>query len=106
MNAEEYREKEGFTDANFWTGSEIDFDSIYEFAEDYHNAKLKLLDIPIVSKSVAKQYAEFCVRNMTTDEIVDSKVKLMTDLSGKKSKVLMLKNEIEIEAFKEQLRKL
>ena len=30
----------------------------------------------------------------------------MTDLSGKKSKVLMLKNEIEIEAFKEQLRKL
>ena len=62
MNAEEYREKEGFTDANFWTGSEIDFDSIYEFAEDYHNAKLKLLDIPIVSKSVAKQYAEFCVR--------------------------------------------
>ena len=62
MNAEEYREKEGFTDANFWTGSEIDFDPIYEFAEDYHNAKLKLLDIPIVSKSVAKQYAEFCVR--------------------------------------------
>jgi hypothetical protein len=43
---------------------------------------------------------------MKTDEIVDSKVKLMTDLSGKKSKVLMLKNEIEIEAFKEQLRKL
>ena len=43
---------------------------------------------------------------MKTDKIVDSKVKLMTDLSGKKSKVLMLKNEIEIEAFKEQLRKL
>ena len=41
---------------------------------------------------------------MNTDQIVDNKVKTMTDLSGKKSKVLLLKNETEIEAFKEQLR--
>jgi len=41
---------------------------------------------------------------MKTDKIVDSKVTTMTDLSGNKSKVLLLKNETEIEAFKEQLR--
>jgi len=40
---------------------------------------------------------------MDTKKIVDSKVITMTDLSGKKSKVLFLKNETEIEAFKEQL---
>ncbi|QFZ54629.1 hypothetical protein FEZ18_07405 [Oceanihabitans sp. IOP_32] len=42
--------------------------------------------------------------DMNTDKIVDNKVTIMTDLSGKKSKVLLLKNETEIEAFKEQLR--
>ena len=41
---------------------------------------------------------------MKTDKIVDSKVTIMTDLGGKKSKALLLKNETEIEAFKEQLR--
>lgn len=41
---------------------------------------------------------------MNTDNIVDSKVTTMTDLNGKKSKILLLKNETEIEAFKEQLR--
>jgi len=41
---------------------------------------------------------------MKTDKIVDSKVTTMTDLSSNKSKVLLLKNETEIEAFKEQLR--
>ena len=40
---------------------------------------------------------------MKIDEIVNSKVTTMTDLSGKKSKVLLLKNEAEIEAFKKQL---
>jgi len=40
---------------------------------------------------------------MDIDKIVDSKVITMTNLSGKKSKVLFLKNETEIEAFKEQL---
>ena len=40
----------------------------------------------------------------STDQIVDTKVTTMTDLSGKKSKILLLKNETEIEAFKEQLR--
>ena len=40
---------------------------------------------------------------MKTDEIVDSKVTIMTDLGGEKS-TLLLKNETEIEAFKEQLR--
>lgn len=44
MKAEEYRDKEGLTDANFWIGNEIDFNSIYEFAENYHKAKLKLLN--------------------------------------------------------------
>jgi len=38
MTAKEYRDKEAITDANFWNGNEIDFDAIYEFAEDYHNA--------------------------------------------------------------------
>jgi hypothetical protein len=41
---------------------------------------------------------------MKTDKIVDSKITTMTDLSGNKSKVLLLKNETGIEAFKEQLR--
>mgnify|MGYP005988891915 CR=1 FL=1 len=41
---------------------------------------------------------------MKTDKIVDSKVTIMTDLGGEKSKTLLLKNETEIEAFKEQLR--
>ena len=41
---------------------------------------------------------------MKTDKIVDSKVTIMTDLGGKKSKVLLLKNETEIEDFKEKLR--
>ena len=40
---------------------------------------------------------------MKQEEFIDSKVKTMTDLSGKKSKVLLLKNEAEIEAFKKQL---
>ena len=41
---------------------------------------------------------------MKIDKIVDSKITTMTDLSGNKSKVLILKNETEIEAFKKQLR--
>ena len=40
---------------------------------------------------------------MTQEEYIDSKVTTMTDLSGKKSKVLLLKNETEIESFKKQL---
>ena len=48
MTAKEYRDKEAITDANFWDGNEIDFDAIYEFAEDYHKAELKLLDITSV----------------------------------------------------------
>ena len=43
------------------------------------------------------------LKKMEIDEIVNSKVKTMTDLNGKKSKVLLLKNEAEIEAFKKQL---
>jgi hypothetical protein len=41
---------------------------------------------------------------MEIDQIIDSKIKTMTDLSGKKSKMLLLKDETEIEAFKQQLR--
>ena len=40
---------------------------------------------------------------MNIEEYIDSKVTTMTDLSGKKSKVLLLKNETEIESFKKQL---
>lgn len=42
MTAKEYREKEQITDANFWNGCEIDFNMIYEFAEEYHNEQLRL----------------------------------------------------------------
>lgn len=42
MTAKEYREKEQITDANFWNGDEIDFNMVYEFAEDYHNEQLRL----------------------------------------------------------------
>lgn len=45
MTAKEYREKEQITDANFWDGDEIDFDMVYEFAEDYHNEQLRLLNV-------------------------------------------------------------
>jgi len=48
MTAKEYRDKEAITSANFWDGDEIDFHMIYEFAEDYHQAKLDLLTIPVV----------------------------------------------------------
>ena len=41
---------------------------------------------------------------MKIEDLIESKTKTMTDLSGKKTKVLFLKNETEIEAFKEQLR--
>ena len=47
MTAKEYREKEQITDANFWDGDEIDFNMVYEFAEDYHSEQLRL---HIVSK--------------------------------------------------------
>ena len=47
MTAKEYREKEQITDANFWDGDEIDFNMVYEFAEDYHK---KQLSIHIVSQ--------------------------------------------------------
>jgi len=51
MTAKEYRDKEAITDANFWNGNEIDFDTIYEFAEDYHKAELKLLNnSPVVNQ--------------------------------------------------------
>ena len=40
---------------------------------------------------------------MTIEEIIASKTKTMTDLSGKKTKVLYLKDESEIEDFKQQL---
>lgn len=40
---------------------------------------------------------------MTIEDIIDSKTKTMTDLSGKETKVLYLKDESEIEAFKQQL---
>lgn len=40
---------------------------------------------------------------MTQEEYIDSKVKTMSDLNGKKSKVLMFKNETEINNFKKQL---
>ena len=55
MTAKEYRDKEAITDANFWNGDEIDFDAICEFAEDYHEAKLKLLNIPVVMGSVSDE---------------------------------------------------
>jgi hypothetical protein len=48
MTAKEYRDKEAITSANFWDGDEINFHMIYEFAEDYHQAKLDLLTIPVV----------------------------------------------------------
>lgn len=35
---------------------------LYDSINDWHDSELKLLGIAIVSKSVAKQYAEFCVR--------------------------------------------
>ena len=41
MTAKEYREKEQITDANFWDGDEIDFNMVYEFAEDYHSEQVK-----------------------------------------------------------------
>ena len=49
MTAKEYRDKEAITDAN-WNGDKIDFDAIYEFANDYHKSELKLLGIGDVSK--------------------------------------------------------
>ena len=42
MTAKEYREKEQITDANFWDGDEIDFNIVYEFAEEYHKEQLRL----------------------------------------------------------------
>jgi hypothetical protein len=49
MTAKEYRDKEAITDGNFWDGDEIDFNMVYEFAEDYHKSKLNLLNIDVVS---------------------------------------------------------
>ena len=40
---------------------------------------------------------------MTIEKLIESKTKTMTDLSGKKTKVLYLKDENEIEDFKQQL---
>ncbi|AGO49522.1 hypothetical protein Phi4:1_gp109 [Cellulophaga phage phi4:1] len=40
---------------------------------------------------------------MTIEELIASKTKTMTDLGGKKTKVLYLKDESEIEDFKNQL---
>jgi hypothetical protein len=50
MTAKEYRDKEAITSANFWDGDEINFHMIYEFAEDYHQAKLDLLTIQNVGQ--------------------------------------------------------
>lgn len=35
MKAKEYRDRNNITSSNFWNGDEIDFNMIYEFAEDY-----------------------------------------------------------------------
>lgn len=45
MTAKEYREKEQITDANFWDGDEIDFNMVYEFAEEYHREQLRLHNV-------------------------------------------------------------
>ena len=45
MTAEEFRDKEAITDANFWNGNEIDFDAIFEFAEAYAKQEIKELEI-------------------------------------------------------------
>jgi hypothetical protein len=42
MTAKEYREKNQITNADFWDGNEIDFNMVYEFAEDYHKEQLHL----------------------------------------------------------------
>ncbi|AGO48619.1 hypothetical protein Phi18:3_gp107 [Cellulophaga phage phi18:3] len=40
---------------------------------------------------------------MTIEKLIASKTKTMTDLGGKKTKVLYLRDESEIEDFKQQL---
>jgi len=59
MKAAEYRNKESITDANFYIGNEINFDSIYEFTEDYHKAKVEAI-------SKEEIYSKICqfVRDM------------------------------------------
>ena len=52
MKAKEHREKEGITDGNFWDGNEIDFNMIYEFAEEYHKAEVE----DKISKLTNKHY--------------------------------------------------
>jgi len=51
MTAKEYRDKKTITDADFWDGDKIDFDAICEFADDYHKAKLKSLNISDIRRS-------------------------------------------------------
>lgn len=65
MTAKEYREKEQITDANFWDGNEIDFNMVYEFAEEYHNEQLRLHSVSnrrelliAYSKKIDKNLAE------------------------------------------------
>ena len=55
MKAKEYLEKQEFSYDHFTkltsTGISDDIDNIIQFAEDYHQAKLNLLTIPVVSVS-------------------------------------------------------
>ena len=65
MTAKKYLLDIGFDDAHLPELFNNDDKSNYqisELMEAYHQSKLKLLGIGSVSKSVAKQYAEFCVR--------------------------------------------
>ena len=52
MKAKEYLEKQEFNYDHFTkltsTGISDDIDNIIQFAEDYHQAKLNLLTIPVV----------------------------------------------------------
>jgi hypothetical protein len=54
MKAKEYLEKQEFNYDHFTkltsTGISDDIDNIIQFAEDYHQAKLNLLTIPVVSQ--------------------------------------------------------
>ena len=55
--AEKFIEKYTTKDQNDWLVKKKDI--IAKFMESYHNEQLR---IAIVSKSIAKQYAEFCIR--------------------------------------------
>ena len=62
MKAKEYLEKQEFNYDHFTkltsTGISDDIDNIIQFAEDYHQAKLNLLNIPDVSQR-SKLYFAF-----------------------------------------------